>query len=94
MARDAKWQSYGFGRWRRHSMPVLVWMGAVAAVIWLIGHRAACVELVGIARAEQRQVAAVNDGRLAMIPVRLFEQVRAGETLAVLEDEVSGIDSA
>jgi multidrug resistance efflux pump len=56
-------------------------------VVWLIEHRSARLELVGIARGEQRQIAALTDGRLALVPVRLFEQVRSGQTLAVLEDD-------
>ncbi len=87
MVHETKWRSYGFGHWRRHSVPVVVWMAAVAATVWLIAQRAERVELLGIAQTEQRQIAAHTSGRLAMIPVRLLESVRAGQTLAVLEDE-------
>jgi len=43
--------------------------------------------MLGIARGELRQVAALTGGRLLMVPVRLFDKVAEGQTLAVLQDE-------
>lgn len=87
MADAVKWQSYGLSRWRRHLIPVVVWLAASGGAVWLFAHRAQRCELVGIARGEQRQVAALTNGRLRMVPVVLFEAVKAGQTLAVLEDD-------
>jgi multidrug resistance efflux pump len=53
---------------------------------WLLAHRAQRCELTGIALGEQRRVASLIDGRLLVVPVRQFEQVKQGQTLAVLED--------
>lgn len=87
MAGTAKWQSYGLGRWRWHAMPLLVWLASVGGVVWLLGHRAQRFELVGIAQGQQRQIAALTNGRLLMVPVQRFERVSQGQTLAVLADE-------
>lgn len=87
MPHSTEWQSYVSGRWRQHAMPIVVWLAALTGVVWLVGQRGTRLERVGIARGEQRQVAALGDGRLALVPVRLFEHVRAGQTLAVLEDD-------
>ncbi|MFH1748909.1 MAG: HlyD family efflux transporter periplasmic adaptor subunit [Planctomycetota bacterium] len=86
MTTTAKWQSYGLGRWRRQLAPVVVWLAASATAGWLFTHRAQRCELTGIAQGQQRQVASLIDGRLLIVPVRQFEHVKQGQTLAVLED--------
>ncbi len=83
----ATWRGSVSGRWRAHLIPGLVWLGAAIVVIWLFGQRGARTELRGIARAEQREIAAHCDGRVALVPVRLFEEVRKGQTLVVLDDD-------
>ncbi len=87
MAQATNWQRYTSGRWRRHAVPIVVWLATVAATGWLFFHRAQRCELVGIARGEQRQVAALTNGRLRMMPVELFDPVKAGQRLAVLQDD-------
>ena len=87
MARSQKWQSYTSGRWRDHVFPVAVWLAAVVGVVALIEHRGSDVELVGLARGEQREIASECDGRLALVATRPFESVRRGQALAVLEDD-------
>ena len=87
MTTTAKWQSYGLGRWRQQLAPVVVWLAASAAAGWLFTHRAQRCELTGIVQGEQREVAPVIDGRLLLVPVQRFEQVKQGQTLAVLEDD-------
>lgn len=81
------WQTRGLWRWRRHAVPLLVWLLAVATAGWLFVHRSTAGELTGIALAEQRAVAPLVDGRLRLVTVELLEPVKAGQPLAVLEDD-------
>jgi multidrug resistance efflux pump len=87
MVPSPKWQSYTSGRLQRHAVPILVWLGALVGVVVLMGRRSGQIELAGMARSEQRQVAALSDGRVALVPVCPFQQVQKGQTLAVLEDD-------
>lgn len=69
----------------RHLVPVMVWLGAVALVVWLFYQRTQRFEVVGIARGQIRQVAVSSTGRIREIAVDLFEPVRAGQKLAVVD---------
>ncbi len=68
----------------RHMIPVVVWLSAVASVALLFRQRAQRFEVVGIARGEVRQIATSSTGRIKEIPVELFQPVKAGQTLAVV----------
>lgn len=68
-----------------HLVPVLVWLGTLACVIWLFHHRAQRFEVVGIARGQVREVAASSGARIKEISVDLFEPVQAGQTVAVVD---------
>jgi HlyD family secretion protein len=87
MAQLSKWKSYRFASLHRHALPVFVWLGAVGILFWLFSQRSQQVELIGIAQGEVRQIASLIDGRLEIVPVRQFEKVRKGQTLAVLSDD-------
>jgi len=68
----------------RHMAPMAVWLGAVAAVGWLFHQRSENFQMVGIAQSEVRQVASDCVARITDIPVDLFQPVKAGQTLAIL----------
>jgi multidrug resistance efflux pump len=68
----------------RHLVPMTVWLGAVTAVGWLFYQRSETFQVVGIAQSEVRQVASDCTARIIDIPVELFQPVKAGQTLAVL----------
>lgn len=68
----------------RHMVPMTVWLGAVMAVGWLFHQRSESFQVVGIAQSEVRQVASDCTARIIDIPVTLFQPVKAGQTLAVL----------
>jgi multidrug resistance efflux pump len=72
------------GRLHVHILPILVWLGAVACVVMLFHHRTQRFEVLGIAQDQIRQVAATCVGRLETVPVELFENVRRGQTVAVI----------
>jgi multidrug resistance efflux pump len=68
----------------RHLIPVTVWLAAVAAVIWLFHERTERFEAIGIARSPVREIAANCTGRIQDVPVELFQPVKAGQTVAVV----------
>jgi len=71
---------------RRHVLPVLVWLGAVACVFVLFGHRSQRFEVLGIAQGRIHQVSAPVDSQLKIVSVELFDNVSKGQMLAVLDD--------
>jgi multidrug resistance efflux pump len=77
-------KNYPF-RLRLHLIPILVWLGAVACVIGLFTRRSQRFEIVGMARGQVRQIATTCTGRLTDVYVDLFQQVDAGQTLAVID---------
>ncbi len=71
-------------RLRRHILPILVWLCALAAVVGLFTRRSHRFEVVGIARGQVRQIAVNCPARLKTVHVQLFENVKKGQTLAVV----------
>ena len=78
-------KSFQSGRLRLHVLPVLVWLGVMACVVVLFRHRSQRFEILGIAQGQVRQVAASCTGRLKSVPVQLFQEVRKGDTVAVID---------
>ena len=72
-------------RLRRHILPILVWLSVVACVAGLFTRRSQRFEVLGIAQGQVRQIASTSTGRLKSVPVQLFEQVKAGQTLAIVD---------
>lgn len=54
-------------------------------MVVLFRHRSRRFEISGIARGQVHQVAATCTGRLAGVPVKLYEKVSAGQVLAVID---------
>ena len=69
---------------RVHFLPFVVWIGTVAIVITLFSHRSKRYEILGVAQAPVHNVGATCDGRLVSLPVALFDEVKKGQVLAVL----------
>jgi len=69
----------------RHAVPVTVWLLAVAVVIWLFHERTARFEMVGMARGQVCQVAASSTCRIKEVHVQLFQPVKKGQTLVVVD---------
>jgi len=76
-------RNYPF-RLRLHLLPVLVWLGAVACVIGLFTRRSQRFEIVGMARGQVRQISVNCAARLKTVPVKLFENVKKGQTVAIV----------
>jgi multidrug resistance efflux pump len=75
----------GRGSYLHHVVPVVVWLVAVASVAVLFYQRSKRFEVIGIARGQIRQVAASCTGRIKSLPVELFQSVKAGQVVAVLD---------
>jgi multidrug resistance efflux pump len=82
MKRIRRYQS---GRLGPHVLPVLVWLVAVGGVVMMFHHRSQRFEILGMAQGQVRQIAATCTGRLRSVPVQLFQEVRTGDTLAVID---------
>jgi len=70
---------------RLHILPVAVWLAVVMCVIGLFFHRSRRFEVLGIAQSQMRQIAATCTARLTSVTVQLFDEVKKGQTLAVLD---------
>jgi len=76
-------KSYPF-RVRHHILPAVVWFCAVLCVVGLFSRRTQRFEVLGIAQGQVVQIAANCPARLVDVPVRLFDKVTQGQTLAVI----------
>lgn len=88
MPRSARWMSFSGLPLRQHLAPLLLWVGALAVALWLLASKQQRFDVMGIVMPQQRQIIAINSGRLEMLPVRLLDSVTANQPLAVLNDDV------
>jgi multidrug resistance efflux pump len=70
---------------RTGPLTVVVWLAVLAAVVFLLASRGSRLEYVGLARALQYEVSTAVTGRLASVPVDLYDHVEAGQVLALLD---------
>lgn len=68
-------------------LAVVVWAVAAGASAWLWTNRAADHRFVGVARSYESLVAPAVDGLVDEVYVDLYEDVRAGQPIAVLADD-------
>ena len=81
-------------RWHlRHLVPATVWLMAVAVVIWLFQQQSQRFEILGIAQGPVRQVASNVTGRLKEVPVGLFDPVKEGQVVAVVDAVLADEDT-
>jgi multidrug resistance efflux pump len=76
-------RNYPF-RLRLHLLPILVWLGALACVIGLFTRRSQRFEIIGMARSPVVHVSVDCSARLKTVPVKLFENVEKGQTIAIV----------
>lgn len=76
-------RNYPF-RLRLHLLPILVWLGALACVIGLFTRRSQRFEIVGMARSPVVHVSVNCPAKLMTVPVKLFENVKKGQTVAIV----------
>jgi multidrug resistance efflux pump len=73
----------------RHLVPVAVWFAVIVVVLWLFHVRSQRFEVIGIARGQIREVSSDSTSRIKEIPVELFQTVKAGTTVAVVDTLVA-----
>jgi len=73
------------GNLRLHILPILVWLAALGGVIFLLSHRRERFEVLGLAQGQVRQISSTSMGRLQNVPVQLFESVREGDVVAIID---------
>ena len=76
-------RNYPF-RFRLHLLHILVWLAAVACVVGLFTRRSQRFEIVGMARGQVLHVSVNCEARLKTVPVKLFENVKKGQTVAIV----------
>ncbi len=67
-------------------LPTLVWVMALGAVVVLFQFQSMRVELKGIAFSEEQSINSVETGYIRSIEVRLYQEVKKGDTLAVIKE--------
>ncbi len=77
-----------------HTLPVIVWLGAVAGVVLLLYQRTETVVVHGMVKARIYDVASVTTGRIKSIRVGLNETVTQNQLLAVIDTLPEGQDAA
>jgi len=80
-----KRRNYPSGRLRPHILPFLIWLAAAISVSMLFYHRSQRFEILGMAQGQVRQVAATCTGRLKSVPLELFQEVKKGDAVAVID---------
>ncbi len=73
--------------WQNNALPITVWVCAVCVVCLLFNQQMPRIEMTGIASSENRLISSQVNGRLKLIHVKLFEDVKAGDILAILEND-------
>ena len=74
--------------WRRHAVPLAVWLSACALALGLAVHRSGRGDIVGISRGRVVHVAAPIAGRIAWVEALPGAEVRRGQVVAQLDDGV------
>jgi len=67
---------------------VVVWLAVVALTVYLFNQRNASVEWLGLAQCQIFEVAPLYEGVLERLEVKLYDKVRKGQVLAVLNDDL------
>lgn len=81
------------GRLLSRTLPVFAWLAALAGVAVLFIHQGARVEFNGIATAQEQAITVAEAGYIKALPVRLYEEVKKGDTLAVIEISTLGVEA-
>jgi multidrug efflux pump subunit AcrA (membrane-fusion protein) len=72
--------------WRRHAVPVSVWLAGWCVFGLILWNRSAGVEVVGISRGRVAHVSAPMAARIKAVLVKPADQVKKGQIVALLDD--------
>ncbi|MFA5422325.1 MAG: HlyD family efflux transporter periplasmic adaptor subunit [Phycisphaerae bacterium] len=67
-------------------LPVLVWIVSLGIVVFLFQQQSARIELKGIAFSYEQIINTTETGYLRSIPVTLYQEVKKGDTLAIVKE--------
>jgi multidrug resistance efflux pump len=70
---------------KMHLAPIIVWLGVVACVAAMFTHRSRRFQVLGIAQGQVHQISSTCTARLKSVTVGLFDDVKKGQVLAVLD---------
>ena len=74
------------------SLPVIIWSFALIAVGFLFVDQSHSVRLKGIAFGNEQVINSVETGYIASLPVQLYQEIKQGETLAVIKENTASKD--
>lgn len=74
------------GRLLTKILPALVWSCALVAVMFLFQHQSTVTRLKGIAFSYEQIINTTETGYLRSVPVMLYQQVKKGDTLAIVKE--------
>jgi multidrug resistance efflux pump len=78
-------RSCRWGRIQLRFLPMLVWIAASACVVALFYTRSARLEVPAIAEVDEHTIASTATGQLYSLPVNLYEEVKQGQTVAIVK---------
>jgi len=77
---------HSFSVWRRRTLPVLIWLGAVCAILILSSRQGREIATSGIVETQNTNVSSLVDGKIQDISVQLYDSVAEGQILGLMED--------
>jgi multidrug resistance efflux pump len=67
-------------------LPAMVWTAAIVAVGFLFVFQSETIELKGIVFSHEQTINSVETGYIRSIPITLYQEVKQGQTLAVIKE--------
>lgn len=77
---------------QRQVLPLLVWLLAIAGVVYLLEQEEGRYHFVGLAESQEFVVASPQDGMLQELFVELYQEVEEGELLAAMDSRILAAD--
>ncbi|MBP8606094.1 MAG: efflux RND transporter periplasmic adaptor subunit [Phycisphaerae bacterium] len=74
------------------TIPVFVWLAALGGVTVLFIQQGSRVDFNGIVIGQEQAITVAENGYIKALPVRLYEEVKKGDTLAVVQISTIGND--
>ena len=74
-------------------MPVIIWFAALVGAGYLFVDQSETVRLKGIVCCDEQIINSVETGYISSLPVKLFQQINEGDTIAVIKENTSAKDS-
>jgi multidrug resistance efflux pump len=80
------------GRLLNKTLPALVWLAAVGVVAGLFVHQGLEVDFNGMVMAQEQAISVAEAGYIRTLGVQLYDHVKKGDTLAVIQVSTIGMD--